>query len=39
MNSAVESHCSEECGDCESVLNPLGEDFIMKGLQLTKQQP
>lgn len=28
---------SEESGDCESVQNPLGEDCIMKGPQLTKQ--
>lgn len=28
---------SEESGDCESVQNPLGEDCVMKGPQLTKQ--
>lgn len=36
---AMKNHSSEESGDCESVQNPLGEDSIMKGPQLTKQQP
>lgn len=35
----MENHSSEESGDCESVQNPLGEDCIMKGPQVTKQQP
>lgn len=31
-------HSSGESGDCESVLDPMGEDFIMKGPQLNEKQ-
>ena len=35
MGPTMESHSSEEI---ESVLDPVGEDFIMKGPQLNEQQ-
>lgn len=35
----MQSHSSEKSGDCGSVLDPMGEDFIMKGPQLIEQQP
>lgn len=39
IGTAMQSHSSEKSVDCESVLDPMGEDFIMKGPQLIEQQP
>ena len=36
---ALENHSSEEPGHCESVRDPVVEDFIMKGPQLTEHRP
>lgn len=32
MGPTMESHSSEESGDFEFILDPVGEDLIMKGL-------
>lgn len=38
MGPTKESHSSEESGDCESVLDIVGEDFIMKEPQHNEQK-
>lgn len=38
MGPAMENHLREESGNCESILDSMGENFIMKGPQLTEQQ-